>query len=95
MCTRLAIEPVSPNDLRRTTAQWLVDAGVEPFLVAAVLGHKDTRMVERVYGKLRPETLKKALLARLGNVRALPAKADFTRTSPERDRAKKRGGSRG
>lgn len=80
MCKRLDIEPVSANDLRRTTAQWLIDADVEPHLVSAVLGHKDTRMVERVYGKMKPETLKRALLGRLAKVKALTPKAK--RTAP-------------
>jgi integrase len=67
-CARLRIEPVSPNDLRRTTAQWLRSAGVEPHLIAAVLGHADGRMVERVYGRITPEALGEALRARVGGV---------------------------
>lgn len=43
--------PLSPNDLRRTFAQWLVRSGVPNELVSPMMGHKDTRMVERVYGK--------------------------------------------
>lgn len=70
-CQRIGIPPCSPNDLRRTTATWLRNAGVEPHLIAAVLGHRDSRMVERVYGRLTPEALGAALLARVG---ATPAK---------------------
>lgn len=65
-CRRAGIEPVTPNDLRRTTATWLRLAGVEPHLIAAVLGHADSRMVERVYGRITPEALGEALAARLG-----------------------------
>ena len=54
---------VTPNDLRRTHANWLRDAGVDTASIADVLGHADSRMVERVYGKLRPEQLKERVLA--------------------------------
>jgi len=64
-CTRAGIDPVSPNDLRRTTATWMVMGGVPLHLVSKVLGHRDTRMVERVYGQLPPEALKTALKAQL------------------------------
>lgn len=50
--TRLGIESFTWNDLRRTCAQWLRREGVELELVSAILGHADTRMVQRVYGKL-------------------------------------------
>lgn len=46
-----AFAPLSPNDLRRTFAQWLVRSGVPNELVSPLMGHKDTRMVERVYGR--------------------------------------------
>lgn len=60
-CTELGIPPCSPNDLRRTTATWLRADGAAPDLVAAVLGHADTRMVERVYGRLDVEALRARL----------------------------------
>lgn len=52
---KLGMEHVTPNDLRRTAATWLVQSGVDLWHVAKVLGHKDTRMVERVYGQLARE----------------------------------------
>jgi integrase len=61
-CARAKIEPCSPNDLRRTCARWLRQQGVAVDLVSLVLGHRDTRMVERVYGRLSEEDL----AARLG-----------------------------
>lgn len=64
-CARAGIPPCSPNDLRRTTAKWLRNAGVEPHLIAAVLGHRDSRMVERVYGKIDTAALGKALRERM------------------------------
>ena len=57
VCTQLGIPRVTPNDLRRTHANWLRDAGVDTASIADVLGHVDSRMVERVYGKLKPEQL--------------------------------------
>ncbi len=56
-CTLAKIEPCSWNDLRRTCCQWLVQDGVRIELAAVVLGHADTRMVSRVYGKLSAESL--------------------------------------
>lgn len=51
-CERARIAPATPNDLRRTYASWLVDAGVPTHTVATLLGHSSSRMVERVYGRL-------------------------------------------
>ena len=64
-CERAKIEKVTPNDLRRTCATWLRQSEVEPHLIASVLGHTDSRMVERVYGRLPPESLKSALQSRV------------------------------
>ncbi len=62
-CTAAKIERCSPNDLRRTFASWQVEAGVPLFPIAQAMGHKDTRMLERVYGRQTPEQLA-ALMAR-------------------------------
>lgn len=43
---------VTWNDLRRTTATQLVLAGLSTAKVAAILGHKSTRMVERIYARV-------------------------------------------
>lgn len=64
-CRRLKIPHVSPNDLRRTCATWLVEHGVELYHVSKILGHKDTRMVERVYGQLRKEVLARLVNAQI------------------------------
>ncbi len=56
-CERLGIPSCSPNDLRRTCAKWLRAAGVAPHLLAPLLGHADSRMAERVYGRLEPAEL--------------------------------------
>lgn len=65
---RLGIAPSTPNDWRRTTSEWLKNAGVEPHLIALVMGHKDGRMVERKYGRMSPEALAEALGQRVGGV---------------------------
>jgi integrase len=62
-CEDAKIERCSPNDLRRTFASWQVEAGVPLFPIAQAMGHKDTRMLERVYGRQTPEQLA-AIMAR-------------------------------
>ncbi|HSN92799.1 MAG TPA: tyrosine-type recombinase/integrase, partial [Anaeromyxobacteraceae bacterium] len=71
-CAEAKIERCSPNDLRRTFASWQVEAGVPLFPIAQAMGHKDTRMLERVYGRQTPEQLA-ALMAR---AMGLPAPAE-------------------
>lgn len=56
-CARAGIAHVSPNDLRRSFASWLKQAGVDSKAVADLLGHMSTTMVDRVYGKLSSHTL--------------------------------------
>ena len=63
-CAKLGIEPVTPNDLRRTLGTWLRADGVEPQLIGAMMGHADSRMVERVYGRLPTDALGKLIAAR-------------------------------
>lgn len=56
-CRRAGIPPCSPTDLRRTFAHWMRALGMPLELIAPMMGHADTRMVERVYGRLSPEIL--------------------------------------
>jgi integrase len=65
-CERAGIERASPNDLRRTFANWYVAAGVPLFPIAQAMGHKDTRMLERVYGRQSPDQLAVAFSRALG-----------------------------
>lgn len=65
-CKRAGIAPVTPNDLRRTCATWLRGSGVPPSTIAVVLGHRDSRMVERVYGRLPVDALRRELVGHLG-----------------------------
>src|SRR5262249_27536140 len=52
-------------DLRRTYATWWRHHGVATADIASLLGHKDSRMVERVYGRMDPHSLGRALQRRL------------------------------
>jgi integrase len=59
--TAKPIPKVSPNDLRRTFASWLVQSGVDLFTVSKLMGHSSTRMVEKVYGRLTRENMQAAI----------------------------------
>ena len=56
-CAKLGIPRFNRTDLRRTYGTWLRDSGIEPQLIAPAMGHANSLMVERVYGKLKPEAL--------------------------------------
>jgi integrase len=71
-CEEAKIERCSPNDLCRTFASWQVEAGVPLFPIAQAMGHKDTRMLERVYGRRTPEQLA-AIMARAMGLPPPPA----------------------
>jgi integrase len=64
-CERAKIPPVTWNDLRRTFASLLVQAGVAPHLVAKLLGHTTTAMVDRVYGRQTADSLEQLIRAQL------------------------------
>jgi len=74
-CTKAGIEPCSPNDLRRTFASWMHAAGAPLDLLFPLMGHADTRMLERVYARLSPDELAERLrwqLAATGSAAAAP-----------------------
>lgn len=50
-CERAGIPACSPNDLRRTFAHWVSGEGVPNEVIAPMMGHSDTRMLDRVYNK--------------------------------------------
>lgn len=62
-CVRAKVPVVSPNDMRRSAATWLVERGVPSNLVALFLGHTTSRMVEIVYGHLEGAQLARAFAA--------------------------------
>ncbi len=49
------------HDLRHTCGAWLAQQGVSLQIIAAILGHSDTRITERHYAHLHRDTLKKAM----------------------------------
>jgi hypothetical protein len=59
-----AIPRVSSNDLRRTFGMWMRAQGVAVSEIGLMMGHRDSRMVERVYARI-PADLLHALLQSL------------------------------
>lgn len=56
-CRRAKCPRVTWNDLRRTLSTWLVEGGVSDTVIAKMLGHVDTTMLHRVYGKPRQDAM--------------------------------------
>jgi integrase len=69
-CVRAGIEKVTANDLRRTTATLLRKAGASTDMIARMLRHADSRMVERVYGRIRAEAARDVITAQLQHTAA-------------------------
>ena len=59
--TRKPTKTVTSNDLRRTFATWLKQSGQESWIVAKMLGHTSSRMVELVYAQADHATMSRAL----------------------------------
>ena len=49
------------NDCRRTFGSWMVQKDVPVFTVSKLMGHSSPNMVQRVYGKLSDESLRRAV----------------------------------
>lgn len=56
-CKRALVTRVTPRDLRRSHGSILTQKGVAPHVVGKMLGHADSRMVDRVYGQTTPQAL--------------------------------------
>lgn len=65
-CRRAGVPRVTPRDLRRSHSKLLRARGIEPSLIGAMLGHADSRMVERVYGRLPADALGRLIGANVG-----------------------------
>ncbi len=75
-CKHAGVPKVTPNDLRRTFCSLLKQQGTDSMVVARLMGHSSTRMVDLVYGQLAPETYTAAM-------RAFPAIAVTAAAPPE------------
>ena len=71
-CDRAGIAWVSPNDLRRTFASLLSDAGAANQVVAKLMGHTSTAIVDRVYNKHTTASLSALLEHQLTVPRTVP-----------------------
>ncbi len=78
-CVRAGIERVTANDLRRTTATLLRRAGASADMIARMLRHVDSRMVERVYGRVRAEDAGRVITVQIQHSGALFAQDSWCR----------------
>jgi integrase len=62
-CTAVTIDPCGFHQLRHSYASHRVMGGMPLIAVANVLGHSDTRMVEKHYGHLSPSYIREAVRA--------------------------------
>ena len=69
---RAGLPRITLNDLRRTFASWSVQAGVPAKVIANLMGHTSTRMVDLVYGRVGPNDYE-AAISRLPGGNRLPA----------------------
>jgi integrase len=71
-CKRAGIPTFTSNDLRRTSATWLVKRGVPLNVAAKFMGHASTAMLQKVYGQLDTSDVGRLIEERTEqNVRAL------------------------
>ena len=66
----LAMVDLTPHDLRRTAASWAVQSGASLAVVAASLGHADTRVTEAHYGHLSDDPVRRMLADNAGRLLA-------------------------
>lgn len=85
-CRQAGVPRITPNDLRRTFGSWLRAAGAPLDAIAMAMGHADSRMVERVYGRLTTAELKRLLTERLmGETPANQRRSSLLLTEGESD----------
>lgn len=65
-----AMANLTPHDLRRTAASWAVQSGASLAVVAASLGHADTRVTEAHYGHLADDPVRRMLADNAGRLLA-------------------------
>lgn len=64
------VPELSPHELRHTRATLWIAQGVDPYMVARLLGHSDLKMLTKIYDHTSAETLRNALLDTTGNASA-------------------------
>lgn len=77
------LAPLSPHDLRHTAASFLIAEGANPWMLAEILGHRDTRMIDLVYGHLFEkdrEALRQRMSRRARDASAAGASGRLSRT---------------
>ena len=89
-CTRAGVPRITCNDLRRTFASWSVQAGVPAKVVANLMGHTSTRMVDLVYGRVGPNDYELAI-SKLPGGAPICDQSDIKSHAGYTDRAQKPG----
>ena len=56
------IPELSPHELRHSRATLWIAQGIEPYMVARLLGHSDLKMLTKIYDHTSEETLRSVLL---------------------------------
>lgn len=64
-CRRSKVPEFTARTMRRSIATWFVNAGVPYEIAAAFLGHANTLMLQKVYGKLAPQAAGRLIDERL------------------------------
>ncbi len=57
------VPELSPHELRHTRATLWIAQGMDPYMVARLLGHSDLKMLTKIYDHTSIETLRKSLLS--------------------------------
>jgi hypothetical protein len=70
---RFAFPPYRPTISAAPTQPGSADTAPKPHLIAVALGHTDSRMAERVYGRMPVESLGRMLAERVGDCSAFVA----------------------
>lgn len=78
----IGVPHFSANDFRRAMASWLRQDGVPPNLVAYMLGHSSSAMVERVYGRMTA-TAAAVLIERARRTDSVPKPSKSGRRQPK------------
>jgi integrase len=87
-CRRAHVPRVTPRDLRRTHGSILRQKGVEPHLIGKMLGHADSRMVERIYGQLPADSLGDLIRDRLGTESVQTSQIGHRDAKPDRHKTR-------